>query len=186
MQINVKKSNAGFSLVELLVVVAIMGLLMGITAVTWYAVSSANVNKAASYIEEAMLEGKNRAMTTSAKSWDVIITNDKVKLVKTYNDDRTEVIVSEALPSNVDIKMLQGGSAVVYDLGGENPPYDSIVISYKLLSGEVKKITASNKGAAVELLASSGINYVDIVCYYKDERSETIRLYLSTGKHIRQ
>lgn len=186
MQINKKKSNAGFSLVELLVVVAIMGLLMGITAVTWYAVSSANVNKAASFIEEAMLEGKNRAMTTSAKSWDVIITNDRVKLVKTYSDDRTEVIVSEALPSNVDVKMIQSGSSTEYDLGGENPPYDSIVISYKLLSGEVRKVTAANEGAAIELLPSAGINYVDIVCYYENDRAETIRLYLSTGKHIRQ
>ena len=186
MQINKKKSNAGFSLVELLVVVAIMGVLMGITAVTWYAVSSANGNKAASFIEEVLLEGKNRAMTTSAKSWDVIITNDKVKLVKTYDDDRTEVIVSESLPSNVDIKLIQSGSPTEYDLGGESAPYDSIVISYKLLSGEVKKVTATNKGTTIELYTGSGISYGDIVCYYEDDRSETVRLYYSTGKYIRQ
>ncbi len=186
MQNNNRKSNAGFSLVELLVVVAIMAVLMSITAVTWYTVSSANVNKAASFIEEVMLEGKNRAMTTSAKSWDVVITNDNVKLIKTYSDNSTEVIVSEKLPSNVDIKLIQNGSLIEYDLGTDPVVYDSIIISYKLLSGEVKKVSATTSSTTVTLYEGKDINYGDIVCYYEDERSETIRLYYSTGKHIRQ
>ncbi len=186
MQINKEKSNAGFSFVELLVVVAIMGVLMGITAVTWYTISSANVNKAASFIDEVMLEGKNRAMTTSAESWDVIITNDTVKLQKTYSDGRTETIVSESLPGNVNIKYIQNNSPTEYDLGAESSVYDSIIISYKLLSGSVKKVSVTSAGSPVSIYDGKDVNYGDIVCYYEDKRSETVRLYYSTGKHIRQ
>ena len=49
MQSN-KRSNSGFSLIEVLVVVAIMGVLMGGTLITYYTVRSNNVKKSAGYI----------------------------------------------------------------------------------------------------------------------------------------
>ena len=184
MQIKHKKSNAGFSLIELLVVVAIMSLLMGGALISWYAVSSANIKKAISYVDDALTECKNRAMTTSADNWKVVITNDKIEVIKTITDDGGSVsdvvITSEAIPKNVNVYVQQ--DTVKYDLATE---YNSISISYKLLSGEVKDVYANKGGTDIKVYSGTEANYCDIVCQYK-ERTRTVRLYYTTGKHIQQ
>ena len=56
MQIKKMNNNAGFSLVELIVVVALMGLLIGGSIITYYTISSHNINKAKGFIEDGLNE----------------------------------------------------------------------------------------------------------------------------------
>ena len=89
MQIRGKNSNAGFSLVELIVVVAIMGVLMSGALISWYAISSNNVEKAGGYIDDALTECKGSSKTMAAHSWTVLQTYENnlyhSKMLVEYN-----------------------------------------------------------------------------------------------------
>ncbi len=188
MQTKKNNNNAGFSLVELIVVVALMGLLIGGTLITYYTISSHNIDKAKGYIEDSLNEVRSRAMTTQAKSWEVVITSEDVKVnridsVNTAEDvssDVTTNIQGNKFPSNVSISLKQGEKE--YIIGGDTG-YDSINISYKLLSGEVSKVSVVKNDTPTVLFSSDEAQYCDIVLTYRD-RTKKIRLYYSTGKFV--
>ena len=174
--------NAGFSLVELIVVIALMGLLIGGTLITYYTISSHNIDKAKGYIEDALTEGRYRAMTTQAKSWDVILTTDNVKVYKT--DSQSAVITDvqgNKFPKTVSIALQQSDSPAVYKLS--DTEYDSIDISFKLLSGEVSKVSVVKDGTATELFTGSEAQYCDIILTYRN-REKKVRLFYATGKFV--
>lgn len=189
MQIKEKKSNAGFSLVELLVVVAIMGVLMGGAIMSWYAISSNNVNKAGGYIDDALTECKGRAKTMAAHSWTVELTNDTVQVHRYVSDDKgsvtDEVILSEKLPGNVDVYVLMDYGEK-FDLTSD---VDMMQFEYKLLTGEISTIYAEKGGTSWPVYNNNSLyasyKYCDIVCKYEN-REHVIRLYFTTGKHIEQ
>lgn len=184
MQSN-KRSNSGFSLIEVLVVVAIMGVLMGGTLITYYTVRSNNVKKSAGYISDAMTECRNRAMTTQAKTWEVVITKETVQVIKVDSNDVEHLITSNDLPSHVAVTLTDSETLNVIDLFSESTTYDSVVITYKLLSGEINKVIAtSDAGEVVIYDGTQTSKYCDIKCDYKNKKSRSLRLYYSTGKNI--
>lgn len=183
MQSKRSNSNAGFSLVELIVVVALMGVLIGGSLITYYTISSHNINKAKGFIEDSLNEGRSRAMTTEAKLWEVVITAEDVKVYKT-DSDTSEVIDIQGnqLPGNVTVELQQSDSATVtYSLSEDG--YDSIRISFKKLSGEVGKVSVVKGDTVTELYTSDEAKYCDIKLNYRD-RTKTIRLYYATGKFV--
>ena len=174
--------NAGFSLVELIVVVALVGVLIGGSLITYYTISSHNINKAKGYIEDSLNECRSRAMTTQAKSWDVEITSEKVGVYKT--DMSTGEVINiqgNKLPKNVSIEFQQGNNPTVYKLS--DTAYDSVKISFKKLSGEVGKVSITSGGTATELFTSNEAQYCDIILNYRN-RTKKIRLYYATGKFV--
>ena len=62
-KLNKAIGNRGFSLVELLVVVAIMGIMVGIASLSYVVVSKSNVKKTAGFIADAISECRERSMT---------------------------------------------------------------------------------------------------------------------------
>ena len=71
-KLNKAIGNRGFSLVELLVVVAIMGIMVGIASLSYVVVSKSNVKKTAGFIADAISECRERSMTKTGK-WSVKI-----------------------------------------------------------------------------------------------------------------
>lgn len=189
MQIKEKRSNAGFSLVELLVVVAIMGVLMGGAVMSWYTISSNNVKKAGSYIDDALTECKSRAKTQAAHSWTVELTNDSVQVHKYISDDTgsvtDEIILSEKLPANVDVYVLTDHSEK-FDLASG---VDMVQFEYKILTGEISSIYVEDGGTSWPAYNNNSLysdyKYCDIVCKH-EKREYKMRLYFTTGKHIEQ
>ena len=185
MQSNIKRSNSGFSLVEVLVVVAILGVLMGGSIITYYTVRSNNVKKSAGYISDAMTECRNRAMTTQAESWKVEVTKKYARVVKVEAGGNEQIISSNDLPSHVAVTFIDGESLTEFDLFDESLGYDSVIITYKLLSGEINKVVAVMDGAETIIYdGSQSSKYCDIVCDYENKKSRSIRLYYSTGKNV--
>lgn len=185
MRNNFKRSNAGFSLVEILVVIAIMGVLMGGSLITYYTVSSNNVKKSAGFISDAMTECRSRAMTTQAESWEVRITKENVKVYKVEPSGSELLIVGNDLPKHVAVSLVQGGTGTEYDLFDATSGYDSIVITYKLLSGEINTVKAYKAGAENVIYdGSQDVTYFDIVCDYENKKSRSLRAYYTTGKHV--
>lgn len=182
---NVKRKNAGFSLVELLVVIAIMGLLMGGTLITYFTVSSNNVKKAGGFIDDALTECRNSAMSISAESWKVIITKEKVEVIKTESGGKTIVRSGGELPSNVAVSVLKQDGVTEYNLFNKDTDYDSIVIEYKALSGEIRRVIAIKDDIEYEIYSESSTDtYCDFVCDYNNKTTYKLRLYYSTGKHV--
>ena len=66
-------NNKGFSLLELLVVVAIMAVLTGIISITYRTVNKSNVNKAASIVDDYLSLAREKAKTVSAYEWNMTI-----------------------------------------------------------------------------------------------------------------
>ena len=191
MQTKKVNSNAGFSLVELIVVVAIMGLLIGGTLITYYTISSHNINKAKGYIEDGFNEVRNRAMSTQAKSWEIVITADDVKVYRVDSvtqagggsSDVLTDIQGNKLPKNVSISLKQSNSPTEYLISNSSTGYDSINISFKLLSGEVNKVSVVKDGTTTVLFTDDEAQYCDIILKFRN-RTKNIRLYYATGKFI--
>ena len=187
MRIKEKNSNAGFSLVELLVVLAIMGVLMGGAIMSWYAISSNNVKKAGSYIDDALTECRGRSKSMAAHAWTVELTNDKVQVHRYVSDDKgsvtDEVILSEDLPRNVDVYVLMDYGEK-FELTSD---IDMIQFEYEILTGEISNINVEKDGGSWPVYSDNSLyasyKYCDIVCKYEN-REHVIRLYFTTGKHI--
>ena len=96
-KLNKAIGNRGFSLVELLVVVAIMGIMVGVASLSYVVVSKSNVKKTAGFIDDAISECRERAMTKTGK-WSVKISDGLVEII---HDD--EVFDSSELPSRVNV-----------------------------------------------------------------------------------
>ena len=182
---NVKCKNAGFSLVELIVVMAILGLLMGGTLITYFTVSSNNVKKAGGFIDDALAECRSSAMSIAAESWKVVITKESVEVVKTETDGTTVVRSGGELPKNVAVSVVKQDGLSTYSVFNKDTDYDSIVIEYKALSGKIRKVSAFKDDVELEIYtASSTDTYCDFVCDYNGKSTYKLRLYYSTGKHV--
>ena len=181
MQIKKMNNNAGFSLVELIVVVALLGVLMGATLITYYTISSHNINKAKGFIEDSLNECRSRAMTTQAKSWEVVLTEEKVVVYKTDSDDKVIDIQGNKLPKNVSIQLQQSNSATIYNI--EESSYDEVRISFKKLSGEVGRVSIFANDVETKLYTADEGQYCDIILNYRN-RTKKIRLYYATGKFV--
>lgn len=186
-----KSNNAGFSLVELIVVVAIMGLLIGGTLITYYTISSHNIDKAKGFVEDGLNEVRNRAMSTKAKNWELIITDKNAKVYRTdsvednngnFSDVSTD-IQGNKLPANVSVSFQQSDSPNIYSIDGSSSGYDSVSISFKLLSGEVSKVALLKDSTSTVLFTGDEAQYCDIIFKYRN-RTKKIRLFYSTGKFV--
>lgn len=181
MQIKKMNNNAGFSLVELIVVVALMGLLIGGSLITYYTISSHNINKAKGFIEDGLNECRSRAMTTQAKTWEVVINEEKVMVYKTDLSDKVTDIQGDKLPNNVSIQIQQSNDAAIYSIGEGS--YDEVRISFKKLSGEVGTVSLVKDSTETKLYTADEAQYCDIILNFRN-RTKKIRLYYATGKFV--
>ena len=180
--------NAGFSLVELLVTLAIMAVLIAGSAVSYSLINRTNVKKSAEIVDDYLTLCKEKAKTSSAYEWNVTIdaTGDKnirVELVKvTKQEDGylyEEIVQSESLPAKIVIRVDDKYGSPNY-VSGETGDRKYVSIAFGALSGNVSKVYF-DKNDTIGMDVSGG--YCDIVSDYKDKKQKTIRLYFTTGKH---
>ena len=141
-------NNKGFSLLELLVVVAIMGVLTGIISITYRTVNKSNVNKAASIVDDYLSLAREKAKTVSAYEWNMTIS---------VGDDGTEVsyvkkakMDSKTLPKNVKFKIID-------DKGNEirlDNTIKEVSVAFNSLTGNVASVYFSN-GSKIDVTDSS-------------------------------
>lgn len=169
-------NNGGFSLVELLVIVAIMGVLIGMFSISYVIVEKGNVKKAIGYIDDALTLCKEKAQTNSADEWKVIIEEEKVSVVKVEGSSE-QYISQKELPKNVDLYVTElDGKLSGTEVGSD---YDSVSISFGRM-GEVKDVYITSSGTSIKGTSP----YFYIIARYKDKKQQNIKIYYSTGKHI--
>lgn len=174
-------NNKGFSLLELMVVVAIMAILTGITTITYRTVNNSNVNKAASIVDDYLSLAREKAKTVSAYEWNMTISIGDdgtevsyVKKTETNAGITEDTMDSKTLPKNVKFKIID-------DTGNEIKLEDTtyeVSVAFNSLTGTVSKVYFKD-GSEIDIKAKS---YCDFVAYYKN-KSRSVRLYFVTGKH---
>lgn len=181
---NKHLNNKGFSLIELMVVVAIMAIMIGVGVTSYRTVSRTNVKKSARYVDDYLSLAREKARTISAYEWNMTIDatqkNPVVILVKIEKDDLDNLTVTqmskETLPSNVKLSISDADGNVT-EIGGSTG-VKKVSIVFKSLTGTVDKIYF--EGEADNLMTKS--SFYDILCKYKS-REQVVRLYDVTGKH---
>lgn len=172
-------NNKGFSLLELLVVVAIMAILTGMISITYRTVNKSNVNKAASIVDDYLSLAREKAKTVSAYEWNMTISvgddGTEVSYVKKAEKESDKAKMdSKTLPKNVKFKIID-------DKGNEiklDNTIKEVSVAFNSLTGNVAKVYFSN-GSKIDVTDSS---YCDFIAYYKT-KSRSVRLYFVTGKH---
>lgn len=165
-----RNANAGYSLVELMIIVAIMGVLIGLSAITINVVKNANVEKSSKTINNMLTVCRERAMTMAAKEWVVRIEEKKVDIIKVTSDGNREITQSAELPKSIKVYLTEDN--IIQYMSEDSP----IEIAFAQFSGEILDVRTDEKGS----IKTS--NKCAIASKYKSKVSKVI-LYYSTGKH---
>ena len=173
-----KKDNKGFSLVELVVVIAIMAVLTGFIFYSFSLLTGQDARQCASNLSTALDKEKNYALTRSGTAdcyLELTKTTDgyfvayyvpKNALVDgTGAGDYVELEKQKLGKKNVDISCTLGGSAVTVT---EAAP---LRVVYDRVSGAFKKVSVgSSTGECTKITVKRGRTY-------------ELTLYTATGKH---
>ena len=138
-----KTNNNGLTLMELIVVVAIMAVLVGTTVIGIGILSSGDAEKASKNIRSVLNEVRTDTLSIQA-DWSAKIHNDDgTYTIAVYRDGEEYDTID--LGYRIDIFYGDGREAI--------EDGDELTISYRQSSGAVKKITISKKGAEAQDIA---------------------------------
>ena len=165
------KKNKGFSLIELVVVMAILAIVtsgvvyMVMNASTWKA------KKAVQYLDESLSQTRVEALSKSRAWLALTYEGDHYVLKRSYDEDLR----------------LDGKFSITYTYGDSSsadPKNQALVLTYDRTSGgfsDMKKQIPSS-GGDYESLASPGV-YCKSITITQGSKSWTINLNKETGKH---
>ncbi len=165
-----KKKNAGFSLVELIVVVAIISVLITAVAITFSVVGKANAKSYATTLKQAIASARSDTMGRVQNTYELIITG---------NDDET-----------VDVRIGETGSKK--KIGEKDIPVElySDGALVKMVPGRVFRMRFSKSdghvtymhfdGGAIDAFDSPG--ELQIQCGSNSGKHYTVHVVKQTGK----
>lgn len=173
---RVLKNNVGFSIIELMVAVAILAVISSVAMVSLYSVNQSNTKKSTASINSSLLLCKEKALTNAAKEWKTVVYEDKVEVVKVAFDDSVMTVASYDFPNNVKIFVNNTENGSNGELGED---YESVSFVFNT-QGSVSKVYDNNGNS----LKSSLGSYCYISSRYKSRKIKNVKLFFSTGKHI--
>lgn len=165
-----KKNNAGFSLVELMIVVAIISVLIGVITITYSIVGKANAKSYATTLKQAIASARSDTMGRVQNTYELIITG---------NADGT-----------VDVQIGQGGSR--QRIGDSKTPVElfSDGAAVSIIPGRIFRMKFSKSdghvtymhfdGGAIDAFVSPG--ELHIQCGQTSGKHYTVHVVKQTGK----
>lgn len=158
-----KKSmkNKGFSLVELIVVIAIMGVMMAVGGYALTAISSANAKECAREMEAALVATRTQCYSsdsaTSVAEVSFYKGSDGIYMLKNY-----EGTAEKIGGSKVSVSYRLTGAAAYTDLGTQK-----ITFSFNRSSGAFRsmKLDGNTAGMCESIKIVSGHKTYTITCY---------------------
>lgn len=182
-----RNHNAGFSIIELLVVVAIMAVLTGVGIATYSSVSNANVKKTATQVNNLMNECRQKAKAKATTSWAIRMDYSEKgsPVCAIYQGDSLTAYSSETLAGIVDLKICypdtdaEGAASVTTIEVGPDAEAQYVGVAYVKLSGKVGSISVGTSENVETILPER--DYYDLV-FTRKSQVYTIRLYRTTGK----
>lgn len=157
-------SNKGYSLVELVIVIAIIAILSAMSLITWRSVDSANYKKAVSTLESEMstLRTATMAQDSSMAMKIYLGTDGRYYVVRGYYDDATgfaEPAAGSAL-AKLSYYSYQGTSNPVcitkkgyINFNGVKIEEEGVIIQFNKSDGSVKQLVPSGSSEAVDVFS---------------------------------
>ena len=163
-----KKSNAGFSLVELMVVVAIISVLIGAVAITYSIVGKANAKSYATTLKQALATARSETMGRVQNTYELILTcdSDGTAYVQIGQTGRREEIGSDKIPVSI------------YSGGQNNPLTPGTVFTMKFSKSD-GRVTSMSFGYGETFASPSELCFQ---CGVDGGKHYTVHVIKQTGK----
>lgn len=190
----IKLNNEGISMLEFVVVIAIMAVVVGIATFSFSIVTNTRMKEAATNLYDSLEMLKQRATTISADEWNITIekTDEDTyvyqinKVIITTDEDTGKEKVET---SAVETKQMSGNYEIVFKDTSTNKEYKfeegkQMKIIFSKNQGEITKITMGdeevgkdgfgNMGDMGEFIVSNSIGSRRVELYYVTGNAELI------------
>lgn len=164
------KNNSGFSLLEIIVVLAIIMILTASATLSIAYVNNANVSKAANTLDAAINTAKSRSMAMGPDLGELILSTNNGKLYYRIGDTGERVMIC-----NKEISVYTAVTST-YTMG--NVGYGGAIDTTG--SGDIAKIRFTTSGTVDEANCSG---YFTKFRFERGKRNVEVILYKETGKH---
>lgn len=172
-QIDKQKSNSGVTLLEVMLVIALLAIAVGFAGISISLVYSRDAQKAAKLINSAMEETRMKNLTYEGNySLEIDINNHSYQIIHTIPGTGTEIIAQKNLPSRTTLAFQSKGTDNISGYAKLCIEFDKSTGKVSMVSEdgltpakvEVVKACAANpegKEAAVVLIVGTGKHYVE-------------------------
>ena len=182
-----KLNNRGFSLLELIVTLAIMVVLVGAAAVTVAMLDSSYVEDAERGIKDYISLARTKSMSVSASDWYVTVSKeDKDYYVYLYKD--VKIVGSTEIETVlVEKKKIGTKISITYRTSLEQPVIDvteekGLEFHFDPATGKIVKVKCD--GAYIDQsLMANGIGYIGIS---RNDYEINLKVFFNTGKCERE
>lgn len=178
-------NNKGFSLIELIVVIAIMAMLVGVASLGIYTMVSGDTKRASKTISGEISSLRSSTLAIMG-NWQYEIVNDNgTYKIYTYKDGVVQNYTNLGSRIHISYKASESASEVEIGRG------DKIIITFVQGSGKVDDIQMSqpaNLNEAAELNTANSVKGIGY-CVFKmttgnGKNAEDFKLYYETGKIV--
>lgn len=184
-----KLNNKGFSLIELIVTVAIMCVLVGAAVVTVAMLDSSYVEDAERGIKDSLSLARTKAMSVAAKDWYVAIKEKDGEyyayIYKVIEETVEEGGVDTIVEKESLIEERKIGKKITVKYGKDKDAMqvinatNDLELHYDSATGKVKKVVYAGSPDVV----SSGLGYISIS---RNDYDIVLKVFYNTGKCERE
>lgn len=181
-----KLNNKGFSLVELIVVIAIMAIVTGVAMATVSMLDSSYVEDAERGIKDYISLGRTKSMSVAAKEWYIAVgKEDKDYYVYLYKVTEEN---SQNLTSLIDKKKLGAKVSISYGNDKDNQfliGQTKLQMYFNPQTGKIAKVILDYDGNGTNDIPenNTGIGYIGIV---RNDYDIDLKVFFNTGKCERE
>lgn len=168
-----KKDNSGFSLIEVLVVLAITAIILSMAGITMGIVNNANVSKAATRFEAMINRSRSESIAKGTDAGRLVITCENGKVYGQIGAGDKELIC------NKQITVYAGD----VDSGGADPYSETSIYMTGTGLSNGDSIVVEFTPAGVVKRNDSGLNICKLL-FKRGNRQVEVVLYRQTGKHL--
>jgi prepilin-type N-terminal cleavage/methylation domain-containing protein len=203
-----EKDNKGFTLIEMIVVIAIMAVLVGMGVQMFGLTETGYIKRSSADLKSLIDQAEYNTQALAAKEWKIEITKDGnsyvARLIKVDTESTTEGTEStesaklvETVTDEITLSggkklrisfdtVLGGGEKITKEISDTNP----LTITFEKQSGEVNKVTIGTDEYSSSALNTTGVagstdigsGNITIDTNSSGVHGKTICIYWSTGK----
>ncbi len=175
-----KLKNAGFSLVELLVVLAIISILAGVGAISWSILKGADVSKASQSVVSCYEKLKTTTMSKTG-DWTMKVTrNDKEMYYAGLYDGASSYGGNTELGKYIEIYFKDEKDASATKITKEVP----LTVRVKASTGSVSEVICGST-VKYDSAEASDSAYGTIEIWLSGKKSKEVKIYYATGKAVK-
>lgn len=169
---NVQLNNSGFSLIELIVVIAIMGIIVGVSSMSLALAFSKDAERCATRLNDAIYDARMSSMSKSG-NYHLIVNDDAGVYSAVVGDDKLVYLDGDSNSKKTNIS-----AYIVYEDGGITKK-DELPFPVEIHINKAK----GNVIVGEASVQKEGIVLFEISQIRNTTKTSKVQLITSTGKH---